>query len=66
MISKDDIKDYLGKMLKLETDMESEYKVLAAKVKSPELKKVFLQLVEDEHGHAVLVKELLDLLKNWK
>ena len=66
MISKEDIKDYLDKMLKLELDMESEYKMLASKVKTPEYKKAFLQLEKDENMHATFVKELQSLLKNWK
>ena len=66
MISKEDVKNYLEKMLKIERDMESKYIKLSKQVNDKEIKKAFEQLVKDENDHAKMVTELQNLLKNWK
>lgn len=66
MISKEDVKQYLDKMLGLEIEMETEYKQAAKKVNDRELKSAFAKLSKEETEHALLVKKLQDLLKNWE
>jgi rubrerythrin len=66
MISKQYVKNYLDKMLKLELDMQSVYDKLSKEVKDTELKQVFEKLTKDESEHALLVKTLQNLLINWK
>lgn len=66
MISKEDVKEYLDKMLKLEHDMEKTYKDLSREVKDPELIKVFERLTQDENNHAKMITSLQTLLKKWE
>ncbi|OGN61087.1 MAG: hypothetical protein A3F40_05035 [Chlamydiae bacterium RIFCSPHIGHO2_12_FULL_27_8] len=62
MISKEDAKNYLKKMLQIEIGMYNGYKDLDLKVKDPEFKTIFQKLMKDETEHAELVRKLMDLL----
>lgn len=66
MISKKDVENYLAQILAIELGMKKGYERLYLGVKSPEYKKYFQRLSKEENDHANLVKELQDLLKNWK
>ena len=67
MITKEDAKNYLKKMLDVEEAMYKGYQEMASKVSDQELKDIFLKLSNDEVGHSKLVNDLIDLLdKNVK
>jgi rubrerythrin len=66
MISKEDVKNYLDKMIQIENRMEKTYEQLAKEVNSDDIKKTLENLVSDEKGHALEVETLQTLLNNWE
>ncbi len=66
MISKQEVKEYLDSMFALEMKMKKTYDHLIKEIKDKKLKHEFMRLSKDESEHGALVKDLMDLLKNWK
>lgn len=60
MLSKEDYKKYLEQMAEIEINMIKIYSQCASLAEEGELKKIFLNLVDDEKRHSCLVASLRD------
>ena len=58
MLSKEDYRDYLKQIEKVEKDMREVYRICAEKSEDEKIKKVCLKLLEDETRHREMVLEL--------
>ncbi|MCF7916370.1 MAG: hypothetical protein K9L61_01170 [Candidatus Omnitrophica bacterium] len=66
MLSKEDYREYLSQMLELEENMEEVYGGLAKKVEDQEIEKIFINIKNDEHNHAQLVRKMKKLIMEEK
>lgn len=63
MLSKEDYRDYLKQIEKVEKDMRETYKNCLEKVKDDNIRNVCSKLLEDETKHVHLVEDLEKLLE---
>jgi rubrerythrin len=67
MITKKDAGEYLTQMLNIELNMRKMYLGLSQKISDKNLKKIFLEISNEEEEHAKLVKDLKDFIEShWR
>ncbi|MFC1479938.1 hypothetical protein ACFL5Y_00625 [Candidatus Omnitrophota bacterium] len=62
MLSKEDYRDYLNQIEKVEKDMRDAYSVCVAKAEDDGIRNMCIRLMEDETKHAHLVEDLEKLI----
>lgn len=61
MISNQDFARYLREMLELESKMQALYRETAGRVSDPGIKKAFLELADEEAGHAKAIQAMREM-----
>ena len=62
MLSKEDYRDYLNQIKKIEKDMRDAYSVCVDKAEDDDIRNVCIKLMQDETKHALLVEDLEKLI----